>query len=222
MSEPDIDEIIGDLPQYTDTLAALHAILQSRQVIDSVPNLILRHQLYAIIQDKTEVVVLLELRSVLIFSSQVDDSIAQMRSERIIRTFSIPFQPKDLLIMLEEDYRRDIDAAFSDKEVNTKKILLAVLSEYEGMSIYERDILGIVSQSIPKDDVSEMALSGVGSKRSRSSFESESYNGNESTPSDQNAKRYLDALCRSSTMFLLPRRDVAASDVFYFTHPEAS
>ena len=51
----DVDAILGDLPQYTDTLAAIHVVLQSRRENVGVPNLILRHQLYAIIQDKTEV-----------------------------------------------------------------------------------------------------------------------------------------------------------------------
>lgn len=139
-----------------------------------------------------------------------------MKRGGLVRTLSVPFYPNDVIIALEENYRRDIREYYdgllstgadrADVEA-ARDTILQLLESGSRDSVLESEIQDAYSRACAQPMAGDTGGAPIvyARKRSRGGGREER----------------CGALLRSRlNAFLLPRRDVDCESMFYLTHPQ--
>lgn len=152
--------------------------------------------------------------------AQVNRSIEELVDLRVVRTFSVPFYPKDVFIMLHKHYEEDIcsHCSYAASESPEKSTIAAVKSVVRDTML--KLIATSVSVSVSKDMVLELiAAAGARSIDSHSNSPLVGQKRLREETLEPNDRAHMSVL-HALSAFMLPRRDVPRDDVFYLTHPQ--
>lgn len=168
-----------------------------------------------------------------------------MRETGAIRTFSVPFYPKDLFLMYTTDFESDIRDYYDKKLMNPgneasggsktnqeqwrlcKDVMLELVATTNKMSIFEDEVRAVynrlksASQEKTWDTAEFSARISEKDSRKRDRIEAESASDVSSRKKAKTDSTEWNAFLRDRLSgFLLPRRDVSASNMYYMTHPQ--